>query len=105
LHPSIGLFFNPNAKDAQIREFVLYVFNKKMKYLQDHIIRSDKTYIYGESFTIIDAYLHIILSWFGYVGIDINNYPIAKRYFEAICSDERVKNAKKRISSIPKTTF
>jgi glutathione S-transferase len=108
LHPSIGLFFNPSAKDVNIREFILSVFNKKMKYLQDHIIKSDKsgkTYIYGDSFTIIDAYLHIILSWFGYVGIDINNYPIAKNYFETICSDERVKNAKKRISSIPKTTF
>lgn len=105
LHPTIGLFFNPKSKDADIREFVLSVFNKKMKYLQNHIIKSDKTYIYGDSFTIIDAYLHIILSWFGYVGIDINNYPVAKKYFETICSDERIKNAKNRISSIPKSTF
>ena len=102
LHPTIGLFFNPDSKDAFVRKFIEKVFDKKMKYLQTHILK-DKPYVYGDSFTIVDAYLHIIISWFGYIGLDINNYPKAKDYFENICSLSIVKEAKNRISTIPKT--
>ena len=53
LHSSIGLLFNPNSKEGQIRKFVKSVFDKKMHYLQKHIIKGD--YIYGNQLTIIDA--------------------------------------------------
>lgn len=102
LHPSIGLFFNPDSKDAFIRQFVTKVFDKKMKYLQTHVIQ-DKPFIYGDSFTIIDAYLHIIISWISYIGLDINNYPKARDYFENICAIPIIKDIKKKIASIPKT--
>lgn len=101
LHASIGLFFNPKTKDPHLRDFVLSVFNKKMEYLQKHIIKEDSLYVYGSTFTIADAYLHIILSWTGYIGINLSDYPIAFNYFNNIFNLENVKEARKRMSIKP----
>ena len=103
LHASIGLFFNPKTSNPVIREFAKSVFDKKMDYLQKHIIR-DSVYIYGDSFTIVDAYLHIILSWTGYVNIDLSEYQVAEKYFKGIKELPLVKDARKRMASIPRTT-
>ena len=102
LHASIGLFFNPNSKEESIRQFVKSVFDKKMNYLQKHIIK-DNMYVYGNQFTIIDVYLHIILSWTGYVNINLSDYPVAERYFKGIRELSFVKEARQRMASIPST--
>ena len=103
LHSSIGLFFNPMSKEKPISQFVKSVFDKKMEYLQKHIIK-DNTYVYGNDFTIIDAYLHIILSWTGYVNINLSEYPVAEKYFNRIRELQFVKEARRRMATIPKTT-
>lgn len=103
LHSSIGMFFNPKAKDPYIRDFLKNVLDKKMKYLQRNILVDFNKYVFKNNFTIVDAYLHIILSWFGYVGLDLSEYPVALKYYRGICELDIVKNAKKRMARIPKT--
>ena len=105
LHPVIGLFFNPTIKkDMYIRNFLLGIFDKKMKYLETYILKN-KNFVYGNSFTIIDAYLHIVLGWTGYVGIDLNKHKDALRYKEFIENIPEVKKAKNRMAFFPKTTI
>ena len=103
LHATIGLLFNTASTQPEIRLFVNSIFDKKMKYLQNNILNNDKVFAHGNTFTVIDAYLHIILSWTGYVHLNLSNYPIAERYYKNICNMEEVKNAKRRMASIPKT--
>ena len=105
LHPTIGMFFNPRSKDQYIREFLVQTLDRKMKYLQKNILNMNKTFVYGNYFSIVDAYLHIILSWFGYVGLDLSNYPVAYIYLERISNLDLIKNAKKRMSTIPSTIY
>jgi len=105
LHASIGLFFNPKSADKDIRNFIQSVFDRKMKYLQNNILKENKTYAFEDSFTIVDAYLHIILSWTGYVDIDLSKYPIAEKYYKNICQLPYVKEAKKRMAMIPSTVL
>ena len=103
LHPTIGLLFNPDAKNNNyIRQFIIKIFHKKMKYLQEYIIK-DKDFFQGDSFSVIDAYLHIVLSWTGYVGVDLSKYPLALVYYEKIRNLPYVKKARNRISEIPDT--
>jgi len=105
LHPAIGIFFNPKVKnDNNIRKPLLDIFEKKMKYLENYMIK-DKKFILGDSITIIDLYLHIVLSWTGYVGIDLTKYEHAAKYKEFIESITEVKNAKKRMAFIPSSTI
>ena len=92
-----------NENDTYIRNFLLTIFDKKMKYLESYMIK-DKKFIHGNSFTIIDAYLHIVLGWTGYVGIDLNNYENALKYKKYIESIPEVKKAKNRMAFFPKTT-
>ena len=102
LHPTICLLFNPNARnDNYIKHFIMKIFDKKMKYLETYMIK-DKDFIQGSSFTVIDAYLYIVLSWTGYVGIDLSKYPLAFTYSEKISRLAYVKNARKRMAFIPK---
>ena len=68
LHATIGLLFNP-ATVGKIRDFVLKNFDRKMIYLEKYILNTPQ-FVLGDSFTIADAYLHIVLSWTGYVGIN-----------------------------------
>ena len=105
LHATIGLFFNPRSKEETIREFLLPIFERKMKYLQERILSSDRTFAVGNSFTIADSYLHIMLSWLGYVGLNLSDYPVAEQYYKSICELPYVLEAKSRISEKPSTTF
>lgn len=103
LHPTIGLLFNPAARnDNYIKNFIMKIFDKKMKYLQNYLIK-DKDFIQGDSFTVVDAYLHIVLSWTGYVGIDLSNYTLANAYSEKILNLPYVKKARNRMAQIPYT--
>ena len=105
LHPTIGFLFNPKCRyDDYIKIFIVDILDKKMKYLQSYLI-SNKQFICGDSLTVVDIYLHIILSWLGYVGIDINKYPIAKIYNEYISEIPEIKRAKYRMANIETTTI
>ena len=105
LHPALGIFFNPKVKnDQNIKGPLLDIFDKKMKYLENYIIK-DKKFIIGDTLTIVDIYMHIVLSWTGYVGIDLSKYDYALKYKEYIESLPQVKNARKRMAFIPSTTI
>ena len=105
LHSTIGLLFNPASKDEYIRQFIISIFEKKMKYLQENILSPDRIFAFGDSFTILDAYLHIVLSWTQYVKIDLEKYPVAYQYYKNICNFPEVMRAKNRIATTPKFTF
>lgn len=102
LHATIGLFFNPEIKfDRHAHKIIKNIFDRKMKYLENHIIKPD-IFIVGSTFTVVDAYLHIVLSWFSYVGLNIEKYPNAKKYYDFIVSLENVKDARKRMACSPR---
>ena len=104
LHASIGLFFNPATKDDVVRRFAKSVFDKKMAYLQTQLIK-DNTFLHSDVFTIADSYLHIILSWTGYINIPLSDYPAAERYYKGICMLPEVIAAKERIATNPPTVY
>jgi glutathione S-transferase len=103
LHASIGGFFNPASKDPVIREFLLNKFEQKMNYVQNNLLSGGRTYVVGDSFTTADAYLHIVFSWLGYIGLDLSNYPVAQTYYNRICELPGVMAAKDRMRNHPKT--
>jgi len=105
LHATIGLFFNPDAKDENIRSFIMKIFDKKMSYLQLNLLSYEKDFVVGDFLTIADIYLHIVLSWTIYLDIELGNYPVAKSYYDKICSLEIVKSAKEQMTKNPETTL
>jgi glutathione S-transferase len=76
-----------------------------MHYLQNNILSNNRNFVVGDSFTVADAYLHIVLSWFGYVGLELSKYPVADAYYRRICDLQNVIEAKSRMNSFSETTF
>ena len=103
VHPSIGGLFNPTISEA-VKEFITGNAGRKLEYLEKNLI-GDRKFLVGESFTIADSYLYIILSWTKYVGIDLSPYSKVNSYFNAIGNLENVKSAHERIGSNPPSTI
>lgn len=102
LHATIGLFFNPEIKyNTYVHKIIENIFDRKMKYLEKYIIKPNN-FVIGSTFTVVDSYLHIVLSWINYVGLDFEKYPNSKQYYEFIYSLEKVKEARKRMIYSPK---
>jgi glutathione S-transferase len=64
-----------------------------------------KSFVVGNSVTIADFYLRIVLSWTAYVGIDLSPYPNVTAYCNAFDALPVVQDAKARIATNPTTTF
>lgn len=98
VHPNIGGLFYPNPDN--IKDFIKAKAATKLTYLENTFI-GDKAYVAGNAFTIADSYLYIVLSWSGYVGVDLAPYPKVKAYFERIGALENVKAAHARMATNP----
>lgn len=103
VHPSIGGLFNPTLGE-ETKAHIRGNAAKKLTYLENTLV-SDKSFVVGDSFTVADAYLYIVLSWTGYVGIDLSPYPKVKLYAEKIGQLPNVKAAHARIATSPSTTI
>jgi len=75
-----------------------------LKYLNDTYL-VNKKFLVGDSFSIADAYLYIVLSWSGYVKVDLSPFPVVVEYFNYIGNLSNVVEAKARIATSPTTTY
>ena len=103
VHPSIGGLFNPTLGD-ETKQFIRSNAAKKLSYIEAHLL-ADKSFLLADSFSIVDSYLYIILSWTKYVAIDLSPYPKVSAYFDRIAALPNVKAAHDRITTYPSTTF
>lgn len=44
----------------------------------------NKQFLMGDTFTLPDAYLFVVLGWMGYLQVNMNEYPNLTRYVEAL---------------------
>ena len=102
VHTSIGGLFNP-AHTEETRAFTTKLAAKRLTYLENELLKG-KRFLVGDSFTIADSYLYIVLSWTGYVGIDLSPYPTVKAYYEGIGALEGVRAAHALIATSPAYT-
>jgi glutathione S-transferase len=102
VHPSIGGLFYPNSEE--IKDSIRARGQQKLTYLENNLI-ADRQFLVGNSFTIADSYLYIVLSWSGYVGVDLTPFPRVKAYFERIGNLPVVKEAHARIAENPSTVL
>jgi glutathione S-transferase len=98
VHPSIGGLFYPNTDE--IKDHIKSKAAAKLTYLNDTYI-ANKKFVVGDSFTIADSYLYIVLSWAPYVGVDLTPYPKVKAYFDGIAALPNVQAAHQRMATNP----
>jgi glutathione S-transferase len=90
LHKGFGLLFVPDlpaATQAMVKE-------RLAKRLDVTAARLDgKPFVMGETFTVADAYLFVVLSWGGYVGVDVSRWPTLRALGERVAARPAVRAA------------
>ena len=81
LHKNVGPLFFPNIPEAVVamaRERI----DQRLKYIES--VLGQHSYLTGDQFTVADAYLFVVLSWFPHVKMDLAKYPNVKNYYDRI---------------------
>jgi glutathione S-transferase len=90
LHKQFGPLFDPRTP-AVVAQRQRGKIGERLLYLQDAL--SDRAFLMGETFTVADAYLFVILQWATQHGIDVALYPILDDYESRIAHRPAVQTA------------
>jgi glutathione S-transferase len=102
VHPSIGGLFYASAHD-EVKNSLRAKAALKLAYLEKNLVTGGK-YLVGDSLTIADLYLWIVLSWTGYLNVDITPYPSVVAFFKKVSESDVVKGAAALIATKPAYT-
>ena len=84
------LFIYPDLPEGSRQKFLDRVA-MRLDYLNDHL--QDRAYLWGETFTIADAYCFTILGWTKVFEMDLGRWPNVRRYDERIAARPKVREA------------
>ncbi|MEH6405620.1 MAG: glutathione transferase GstA [Sneathiella sp.] len=91
LHKAFGPLFSNNATDAQkagARENVA----QKIDYMAT-LLKDGDEYLVENKFTVVDAYVFVVLNWANFTGIDLNKWPNIAAYVARISVRPSTKEA------------
>ncbi|WP_300434611.1 glutathione transferase GstA [Zoogloea sp.] len=81
LHKSFSPLFNPATSD-DAKAAARALIDRRLAFAAS--VLDAQPYLTGDSFTVADAYLFTVLSWTGYVKVDITPWPSLGAYFERV---------------------
>ncbi len=81
IHKQFSPLFNPQSPDS-VKEQQKQRLQTRFDYVADAL--SGKDYLMGAQFTVADAYLYTVLSWAGFVGIDLARWPLLQAYMQRV---------------------
>jgi glutathione S-transferase len=92
LHKGFSPLFNPKAPD-EWKALVREQMGAKLALLDAQF--AHRTYFVGDSFTVADAYLFVVLGWTKYVGLDLATWPHLAAFHARISQRPAVQEALK----------
>ncbi len=92
MHRNCTPFFRPDTPEATLQA-QREILRKRLAYLETEL--AGKSFLTGQAFTSADAYLFVVLNWFGHVGIDLAAYPNAKAFHARVAARAAVQQVMK----------
>lgn len=80
VHKNFAPLFHPVGED--VKKFARDNLSKRLTWLDGAL--GTKNFLMGDTFTVADAYLFVVLGWAGHVHIDLGQWPNLKRFHESI---------------------
>ena len=96
LHKGFGPLWYPDTPEAT-KASTLAKLGKRFDRTTQML--GDRQFLVGDTFTIADAYLFTILSWAGFLKVDLTPWPVLQRYLERIGARPSVQAAKRTEST------
>jgi glutathione S-transferase len=90
VHKTFSPLFNPAANDA-VKEYTTQQLVKKFDWLNTQL--TGKTFLTGDTFTIADAYLFVVVNWSNFVGIDLAKWPALQAFQGRVAARAKVQEA------------
>src|SRR6204780_5542461 len=87
IHKNFAPLFSAPSED--IKQFARANLTKRLDWLNTAL--GSKHFLTGDTFTVADAYLFVVLGWSGHVGIEIGKWPNLKRFRSDLQSRPSVK--------------
>ena len=78
LHKSFGPLFNPNLPQDVKDQFFKPLLIAKFSYIDKHLLSKC---IAGDTFTLPDAYMFVMLNWAVFFNFDFTKWPHLSNYF------------------------
>jgi glutathione S-transferase len=98
LHKGFGPFFH--GASEEVKEKQRAQLGKRFTYIDAQL--KGKQYLLGDTFTVADVYLFVMLTWLPKTGIDLGQWPALNDYFARVGARPRVKATMQKEGLIPK---
>jgi glutathione S-transferase len=72
VHKNVSPLFGPTTHE-EVKSFARANLTRRLDWLESNL--GSRSYLMGEQFTVADAYLFVILGWFGHLNIDLGKWP------------------------------
>lgn len=89
-HKSHYPLFRPECGEAAVK-----VYTQKIKSAYDYLskVLQGKQYLFGDHFTVADAYAFTVINWHNYVNIDLAPWPTLVSYQQRVAARPAVQAA------------
>jgi glutathione S-transferase len=92
IHKSFSPLFNKTAS-PEMKAASTANLEKRFAFVEKQL--GTKSYLFGEQFTVADAYLFTIVNWAKHVSIDLQRWPALAAYHVRVASRPKVQEALK----------
>ena len=90
IHKQFGPLFNPKIT-PEWKANQLDLLGRRFDYLTERL--NGKSYLMGDQFTVVDAYLFTVLNWSALLKVDLGKWPRLKDYITRVAARPAVKEA------------
>ena len=91
IHKGFGPLWNPENPDA-VKDAARAAIAKRFDYAGKRL--ASTPYLMGDTFTVADAYLYVMLTWTGKLGVDLAKWPMLAAYQARIAARPAVQRAR-----------
>jgi glutathione S-transferase len=90
VHKSVSPLFNPAASD-DTKSFHKANLSRRLDWLNSQL--GSRPFLMGNDFTVADAYLFVVLSWFPRLNIDVSKWPALQALHQRVSERPSVDKA------------
>jgi glutathione S-transferase len=92
LHKNFSTLFNSSAPEA-MKQIAKDNIARRTAFIEDRL--GDKPFLMGDTFSVADAYLYVILSWRQKLGVDLSRFPKVTALYERVRARPSAQAARK----------